>query len=286
MHLSKTIYIVAGLPRSGSTLLCNILAQNQDFYVTPTSGIIDVLNYVRTSWQENLPFKAMETSQREAMQRAVMRGALEGYFSHAPQTICFDKSRYWPELLEMLAEILGGRQHVRVLMPMRDMRDVLASFELRWRETNTLSQVRFEMSDPLHFQTALQRMTYLLENGQPVGRAYNAICDAMTRGWAANCHFFEYDDLTARPEQTMRRIYAFLGQPYFPHQFEAVEQLHDEDDLAAYGFKGLHSIRRQVRPQPPSWPQVFDGAVTTSKLWQDLERVSHFWRKYGVKKPV
>lgn len=48
--MNKSIYFLAGLPRSGSTLLANILAQNPSIYVTPTSGIVDMLVQVRNSW--------------------------------------------------------------------------------------------------------------------------------------------------------------------------------------------------------------------------------------------
>jgi len=30
----KQVFFISGLPRSGSTLLCNILAQNPEFFVT------------------------------------------------------------------------------------------------------------------------------------------------------------------------------------------------------------------------------------------------------------
>jgi len=39
----KEIYFINGMPRSGSTLLCNILAQNPEFHVTPTSGLSELV---------------------------------------------------------------------------------------------------------------------------------------------------------------------------------------------------------------------------------------------------
>jgi sulfotransferase len=38
----KKIHFINGMPRSGSTLLCNILAQNPKFHVTPTSYVAEV----------------------------------------------------------------------------------------------------------------------------------------------------------------------------------------------------------------------------------------------------
>ena len=60
MANDKRIYFLAGLPRSGSTLLANILAQHPQIHVTPTSGVVDMLVQVRNSWDRNDAFQAME----------------------------------------------------------------------------------------------------------------------------------------------------------------------------------------------------------------------------------
>ncbi len=58
--MNKRIYFLAGLPRSGSTLLANILAQHRQIYVTPTSGIVDMLVQVRNTWDLNDSFQAID----------------------------------------------------------------------------------------------------------------------------------------------------------------------------------------------------------------------------------
>lgn len=93
----KTIYFIAGLPRSGSTLLTNILAQNPKCYATPTSGIIDMLVNVRNHWDQNQAFKAMDRGLSEQIKQRVMQDMLQSYFAHAEQPICIDKNRFWCE---------------------------------------------------------------------------------------------------------------------------------------------------------------------------------------------
>ena len=277
--LQKKVYIVAGLPRSGSTLLMNILGQNQNFHVTPTSGIIDVILHIRTSWNSNPAFLAMDRGLRESRQISVMRAVLQGYFSDTSSPVCFDKNRTWLEYLETLAVILGGREHVKVLVTVRDLRDVLASFEKRVRDTSALAPVPMEISDPLRFKTATQRIQWFIDNNQPVGRAYNAIRDAVTRGWRDQMHFIEYNDLTGDPQKTIERIYQFLGEPPAKHDFNHVEQITSEDDLF-HGFRDLHTIRHKVEPQEPSWAKVFDQTVQSTPMWKEIEKLSRFWRAY------
>ena len=275
----KTIYIVAGLPRSGSTLLMNILGQNPRFYVTPTSGITDILVQVRNMWDKNLAFCAMGRRHSETLKKNVLKGILQSYFRHTDKSVCFDKSRSWPEYLEMLSAVLGDRDKVKVIIAVRDLRDVLASFEQAFRRTSALSQTPFEKDDPLKSKTTLGRMAYFLDNSQNVGYAYNAVRDAVTRGWLDCMHFVEYDQLTKNPKDTLEGIYDFLGETGFVHDFENVEQLTVEDDFF-YGYKDLHVIRQQVRPQTPQWSKVFDQTVLNTQAWKDVEEMSQFWRAY------
>ena len=279
MKTDKRIYFLAGLPRSGSTLLANILAQHPSMYVTPTSGIVDMLVNVRNHWNQNDAFRAMERKLSEQVKGTVLRAMLEAYFSHTERPVCIDKNRYWAEFLEMAEVLVGGREHVKLIMTVRDLRDVLASFERLYRKTSALGQLPQESNMALKFKTALGRMEVFIDDGQPVGRAYNAIRDAVTRGWKDCMHFVDYEDLTRQPAQTLDGIYRFLGEEPHKHDFGNVEQVTFEDDFA-YGFKDLHVIRQTVEPQAPQWPTVYDDAVFQSKAWKNVENVAQFWKLY------
>jgi sulfotransferase len=279
MPYDKRIYFLAGLPRSGSTLLANILAQNPAIHVTPTSGICDMLVQVRNGWDRNDAFQAMDRATSERVKANVLKTMLQAYFGHVDRPVCIDKNRYWAEFLEMGAELVGGRSRVKVLVTVRDMRDVVASFEKLYRKTSALGQLPQEAAMALKFKTALGRMEVFIDDGQPVGRAYNAIRDAVTRGWRDCMHFIDFEDLTARPRETMEGIYRFLGEEPHAHDFKRVEQVTVEDDFV-YGFKDLHVIRPEVRPQPPSWPAVYDDAVFQSPAWKNIENVAQFWKLY------
>jgi sulfotransferase len=277
--MDKRIYFLAGLPRSGSTLLANILAQHSRIYVTPTSGIVDMLVQVRNSWDRNDAFQAADRKLSEDIKARVLRAMLQAYFAHAERPICIDKNRYWAEFLEMAAVLVGGRENVKVIVTVRDLRDVLASFERLYRKTSALGQVQSEAQLALKFKTALGRVEVFIDDAQPVGRAFNAIRDAVTRGWKDRLHFVDYEDLTRHPRETLAGIYRFLGVEACEHNFDRVEQVTFEDDFV-YGFKDLHQIRQQVKPQQPQWPQVFDDAVFQSPVWKNVENAATFWKLY------
>ena len=50
--------MIAGLPRAGSTLLCQILASNPRFHVTPTSGTLDMIKSMREVFGSNPSYRA------------------------------------------------------------------------------------------------------------------------------------------------------------------------------------------------------------------------------------
>lgn len=248
-----TLHLVSGLPRAGSTLLCNILAQNPRFHATATSGILEMLFQVRNGWDKVIEFRAMDDRQSMATKQRVLAAMLTAYFADVDRPVVFDKSRGWLAHLEMAEALLGYRP--KVLVPVRDLRDVLASFERLWRQTAALAQTTDEAANYQGYQLLENRLDMWTGNNGPVGMAYNRIKDALDRGWGAQMHFVRYDVLTAKPAETMAGVYRFLGEPAFLHDFEHVEQVTSEDDRV-YGFVGLHTIRAQVRPQASAWPGI------------------------------
>ncbi len=110
-----------------------------------------------------------------------------------------------------------------------------------------------------------------LKPDQPVGLAYNRITDAIKRGYGDRMFLIDFDDMTSNPAATFKKIYEFLGEDYFKHNFDHVEQVTWEDDTV-HGFKNLHTIRNKVEPIPPQWPKILGAfAEQYGKL--------NFWKK-------
>lgn len=261
----KRFHFIAGMPRSGSTLLANILAQNPRFHATSTSGIMDVMFTVRNVWDKLVEFRA---TPNEAGKLRVLRGILDAYHADTDKPVVFDKCRGWLSLLEMAEAALGRK--AKVLVPVRDVRDVLASFEKLHREASKASQPAAEAENYFAFQTVAGRCDVWLRGDQPLGLAHNRILDAVNRGLGDRLFLVDFDDLTSDPARTMEQVYAFLGEEPFAHDFENVEQVTWEDD-AVHGFKGLHDIRSKVAPMQPQWPRVLGP-------WAEGYAKLNFWR--------
>jgi sulfotransferase len=260
------------MPRSGSTLLCNLLAQNPRFHATATSGILEMMFQVRNSWQNVDAFKAMNEQESDRCKVQVLRGILFGYFEHVENPVVFDKSRGWLAYMEMAEAVLKRRP--KVLVTVRDMRDILASFEKLFRKTSATRQLSQEAAAFHQFQTVAGRCEMLCRNDQLVGSSFNRVKDAVHRGWRDCMLFVEYERLTASPKAVLREIYEFLGEEPFEHDFDNVEQVTQEDDLV-HIWKDLHKIRQKIEPQPPQWPsilpkEVSDKYAADAKFWTTL----------------
>jgi len=246
----KRIHFIAGMPRAGSTLLGNILSQNPRFHVTPTSALIDALLALRTSFDQLPDFKA---APNEPGKMAAIRGALHGFFDPVDRPVVFDRNRAWLSELEM-AEVLLERR-AKVLVCVRDIPEILASFERLWRDNKAFRRIKQHEMHVVEFQSLEGRCGVWLQPAHPVGLSYIRVQDALTRGFRDRMHFVHFDQLTRHPAGTLQAIYQFLGEPPFQHDFEHVEQVTLEDDLI-HGIDGLHDIRPAVRPIPPRAREV------------------------------
>lgn len=274
---AKRIHFVAGLPRAGSTLLLNILAQNPTYHVTATSGILQLLAQARNSWSEIVEFKAAEQAENEIQRNNVLKGLLHSYFQHVEKPVCFDKSRGWLAFAEMAKLIVGA--DVKFLVPVRDLCDVMASFEKLYRSASANRQVSQENQFYIPMQSAIGRCEVLLRTDQPVGIAKTRIQDAITRGFRENMLFVEYGKLTKEPAKSMQEIYEFLGDEPYTHDFENVVQVTQENDEYHMWGPSLHTIRAKVAPQDEQWKKVYDRNVTKSNFWKNIEDEATFWRR-------
>ncbi|NBP03192.1 MAG: hypothetical protein EBU90_24425, partial [Proteobacteria bacterium] len=78
--MPEKIFFNSSLPRSLSTLLQNTLGQNPDFYVTPTSGLLELLFSARVNYTNSLEFKAQDPIEMERAWLGFCRGGINGYF--------------------------------------------------------------------------------------------------------------------------------------------------------------------------------------------------------------
>lgn len=241
----KEFVFVSGMARSGSTLFINLLAQNPKFTVTHTSGCLDILFGVRNAWDQLVEHEAHPDA--EAKLR-VLRSVLDNYHKNDDlDKIVIDKSRGWTAYIEMVEELLGKK--AKIIVPIRSLPDILASFEKLHRITSAVKQPPGEAENYFQMQTIAGRCEYWCGLNNVVGLAYNRIQDAIQRGFKDRMYPLEFNRLTSNPKQVLKEVYDFIGIEQFQHDPNNVEQVTTEDD-SVHGYIGLHEIRSKIEPIP------------------------------------
>jgi sulfotransferase len=215
----KKFIFLGALPRSGSTLLCNILAQNPRFYVSKsTSGCHTTLLGIKNRWYEQVEHRA-EGIEPERLS-GVLNASLEAYHG-TDKEVVIDKSRGWLSFIETYEHFRGEKP--KIIAPVRNVEEVLASFEKLWRQTHVDKPWDFETNPNTVSQavTLEGRLELWSDRANVVGSAYNRLKDALARGNSDCIHLVEFDDLTRSPKITLERIYAFIGEEPFHREFHA-----------------------------------------------------------------
>lgn len=239
----KKIFFNASLPRSGSTLLQNVMMQNLDIYSTPTSGVIEFLLTARTIYSTGDAFRAQDPEVMKKGFKGFCKGGLHGFFnSITDRPYVIDKSRAWTGNFRFLDFF---EENPKVIVMVRDLRAIFASMEKNFRK-NPHKDPQIVNGTELKNMTTDTRLLYF-SNTTPVGPSLEWLKDVITQNIDSNLLFIRFEDFTSNPEFEIRRIYKYLDIPYFVHDFANVEQLTQENDVI-HGIFGDHQIQKVIKP--------------------------------------
>jgi sulfotransferase len=233
------IHFIAGLPRSGSTLLAALLRQNPRFSAGMTSPVGALFNAIlRETSQRNEAAVFIDDGFRQRLLRAVF----ESYYADIhPTRVVFDTNRLWTTRLPALTRLFPG---AKVICCVRNPAWIVDSFE------SLIQRNAFEVSGIFGFEpggTVYSRAEALSSPTGMVGFAFNALREAVYGTFADRLLLVRYESLTANPLGTLAAIYQFVGEPPFGHDPEHIEPCHDmiEFDIRL-GTPGLHHVGGRV----------------------------------------
>jgi sulfotransferase len=270
--MAEKIFFQSSLPRAGSTILQNIMGQNPDFYVTPTSGVLELLYAARANYTESPEFKAQDNQLMMDGFRSFCKEGFEGFYNGiTDKKYVVDKSRGWGIHRDFLEFFYP---EPKIICMVRDLREVFCSMEKNFRKSQHLS-------DPIvnHAQlsgTSTPKRIDVWAQSQPVGMAIERVSEVIRQGYDSKILFVKFEDLCMYPETEMTRIYKYLDVPYYKHDFENIEQITQEDD-AVYGIYGDHTIRKELKPVPSTAKQVL-GRDVTDWIWTNYKWYFDYFR--------
>lgn len=254
----QEIFFQSSMPRAGSTIFQNIIGQNPDFYVTPTSGILELVFAARGNYSNSPEFKAQDS---ELMQKAFAgfcKGGIESYFNAiTDKQFVMDKSRGWGVYRPFLESFYPNP---KIICLVRDLRAVISSYEKIYRKNQ-------HKADPIRDDstargtTVHKRVDEWVNPQNTIGRAVERLFEIFRQGYDDKILFVKYEDLCLYPEETMRKVYEYLGIPNFDHDFDNIEQITVEDD-EVYGLTNdLHTIKPKLVLPQPDYKQILGDDI-------------------------
>ena len=229
------LYFISGLPRSGSTLIANLLKQNPEVHGESVSSLASIFGSINASWS------SIETNKEYRNDKAkvgVLGSVLEGYYSHIDKPIVFDKDRGWVPLIGTVEAVL--QKQVKMVICVRNPAEILTSFE-RMRKENPLFFTNVDAQLREGSNIASRAYYYAGPDGA-MGLSHRNLKDSITMGSLDRFLFVDYNRFCNSPKSQTKRIYDFFELPEFKHDFTKIEQEEEYNDLAV-GLPNLHKVK-------------------------------------------
>ena len=209
---SKQLLFLVAQPRSGNTLFASIMNQNPEIAATPNSITLEIMKDLfllkETDVFLNYPdHKSLDN---------VLDVVFDMYYKDWPQRIIIDRG---PVLTTGNFSLMQKhfKRPFKCIVLLRDVMDVLASY-MQWYTENPDA-----FPNRHNLNTDEEKLMLLMNDNGAVARELKAIKNSYN--YKDICHYVKYDDIVTNPEQEFRKIYEFMGEPYFNHRFNNLDQV-------------------------------------------------------------
>ncbi len=241
----KKLVAVTGLPRAGSTLLCQLLAHHPAIFCTgQSSPLPQFLAALRQQAADNdFMLAQLDHEPERAHERllSAYRGFVSGWFAEASETVVVDKNRAWLDQLD-LAERLSP--DCRMLVCVRDLGQILGSIEAQHQKT-----LAVDFADHTGTGSAYDRANRLFARDGVVGLPLYGFRNAQDLPPHSHkrimCVVFE--QLMADPAKVLAGVWDFLGLEPCRIDFNDLQPLAGESD-SHYRLKYTHHTGQRLRP--------------------------------------
>ena len=218
------LVFLAGMPRSGSTVLSAVLSQNPKIHAEGMSAVCQLMWDINVSCRDNCAEELIAANRGQTVVDLIA-AVPSIYYKYVDKPIIVDKNRGWchPTNVEMIKRFISPAPRIIVLD--RDLDEVVESF-IKLGERNGIQIPESELRRP---------------GTNPVMSCYEAVQMARENN-QGEFLFVDYADLVDDPASTIESIYKFCGWFEFRHDLKNVESTHS-DVPGVYLLNGLHEVR-------------------------------------------
>lgn len=271
--VDKKYYFMAGLPRSGSTLLASILNQNPDIYVSAQSPLPNMLGAAYNQYQSK---ENLDSSRFDDIYN-VVDNIIPLFYEKHPENQIIDKNFSWLEPHPYVILEHHLKNDIRVICPVRDVMEILASWNRLCEEDRNNEYDKIIMKgDKSKRAISDKRADYFMNLDNEESGIRNSI-ENMKRilypQFKDNIMLVEYDELVSDTENTINKVYDFLEIEHFDHSFEGMKTTHEYSNV--WGVKGHHDIKPSIQKEEYDLESIFSAETIRKysglEFWKDLK---------------
>lgn len=271
---------VTGLPRSGSTLLCQLLAEHSNIDTNGMSSpLFGALQSLRNHLSNNEFFLAQldrEFEQNYTRLQRSCRAFASAWWQDTNCSFVIDKHRGWINQIELALDL---DPQVQMLVCVRELGQIFGSIEAQHQKTLWL-----DFPDDLANLSPYARAEKLFATTGVVGGPLRGIQSVQDRTEAQQQRLFfvVFEHLLAEPVEVMNRVFNWLG--IAPHQIDPQHLtvgLSEADSY--YRFKYPHRTYAQIQPPPPRpiSPRIIKELQQTYRWFYELFYPGHISTEVG-----
>lgn len=269
----KQLFFLAGLQRSGATLLSSILNQNPDMWVSPASPLFRLMVAESTifSSAENTDYPRSETI-AECISRTP-----QIFYSDKSAKYIVDKNLNWQTVNGMSLIKTYITDNPKIICPVRSIPEILASFHsiisgVKGNEQNAIDALVMGETIPVG-SLADRRAEWLMRYDKDISICLDGMKLALNPELREHFLFIEYNDLIENANEQVNRIYEFLGIEPFDHEYQNIVDPTDiSEESPVTGIRHLHRVRPKIEKKSVNPSDVLSTEIINR--YSGLE----FWR--------
>jgi sulfotransferase len=236
---------VTGLPRAGSTLLCQLLAQHPEIYCEGhSSPLCNTLLGMRRMISEDTFFLSQLDQGFErsyAHLASAMRGYLRGWYHDCERAMVVDKNRAWLHAVELLLQL---EPDAKLIVCLRELGQIYGSIEAQHQRT-----ILIDFIDHLADYDRFGRANMLFAKDKTIGSpliSLHAVLD-LPKSVQEHLYFLRFEDLMVQPAACMSHVFSWLGLSPCQIDPERISSAPEESD-SHYHMKYPHKRVQRIAP--------------------------------------
>jgi sulfotransferase len=264
--MTPTFVGVTGLPRAGSTLLCQLLAQHPQIDCEGhSSPLCNLLLGIRRMVSDDQFFLSQLDHSFERSYShlaAAMQGFLRGWNQDCRGQAVVDKNRAWLHAIELLLRI---EPNAKLIVCLRELGQIYGSIEAQHQRT-----ILVDFIDHLADFDRFGRADMLFAKDKAIGApliSLQAVLD-LPKPVQERLYFLRFEDLVERPQACMAHIHSWLGLSPFEINPENLAPMGPPESDSHYRMKYPHTQSKRIAtPQRHDVPARIQARIEEACSW-------------------